>query len=382
MSSEFIRMIADASERRLLRTIESLSAKKISCGFFFAPRIPDDAQQLVDSFKNSGVDIKCVCLLVDEQKNFFRDAEQLITVEKFPSLPEKPKIILTMSAFGLAFKDYFKRYGADTILFSDLAAAEDKFNFYMKHLPELYDVHEMLADDESKKIFRAAITGRITQNVNDFIFAEEYQYFLNGFLPTTGDIAIDGGCYDGDTAADFVRQGAKVFAFEMDANNFRNCIAPAKKFGFTLENLGLSEHIGEANYSSTGEDSHIIENGSGTGVAQFVDLDTYVEQKDIPRVDYIKLDIEGLELAALRGAAKTITRCKPKMAICVYHRPEDLWTLPKLIKTLRPDYEFQFRHHTFDRKKYVYGQTYWEFLKYLNLSYRTPSDTDMVLYCR
>lgn len=121
---------------------------------------------------------------------------------------------------------------------------------------------------------------------------------------------------------------------------------------------------------------------AGGVIGHFIDLDSYVAQKNLPRVDYIKLDIEGSEWDALHGAAKTINRWKPKMAICVYHKPEDLWTLATYIKFLRNDYEFQFRHHPCDRKKEVNGNTIWSALKYFGLSCRTPSEYDMILYCR
>ena len=280
------------------------------------------------------------------------------------------------------FADYFSRYGVKVFLSIDVDAAEARYNFYMKHLPELFDVHEMLADDKSKENFRAAITGRITQIMQDFRFTTEHEYFLNGFLPTTGDIAIDGGAYDGSTGADFVRQGAKVYSFEMDADNYRKCLAPAEKFGFTIENLGLSDRENEASYFPNGVGSRKSSVENRVATAHFIDLDTYVEQKNLPRVDYIKFDIEGAELEALRGAAKTIVRWKPKMAICLYHKPEDLWTLPTYIKSLRADYEFQFRHHPCDRKNEIKLSAPWVDLNRFDLSYRMPSEFEMVLYCR
>ena len=157
-------------------------------------------------------------------------------------------------------------YAVNVFLSADVDAAETKYNFYMKHLPELCAVHEMLADDKSKEIFRAAITGRLTQIMQDFCFTTEHEYFLNGFLPTTGDIAIDGGAYDGETAADFVRQGATVYSFEMDADNYRNCLTLAEKFGFTMENLGLSERDSEAFYLPNGVGSLKISKARGGGI--------------------------------------------------------------------------------------------------------------------
>ncbi|MDR2651595.1 MAG: hypothetical protein LBC68_04690, partial [Prevotellaceae bacterium] len=54
----------------------------------------------------------------------------------------------------------------------------------------------------------------------------------------------------------------------------------------------------------------------------------------------------GAELKALYGAEKTIKKYKPKLAICVYHRKEDLITIPQYIKLLRDDYCLFLRHYS------------------------------------
>lgn len=271
MSAEFIQMVSDLSEHRLLRTMQSLAANKTPCGIFFAPNMPANARQIVDSFKGNGINLNCICVLSVEHKKFFQPAasESLVAAEEFPALPSKPKFIFTLGNvhFTQMFADYFKRYGTEMITSTNIQDTENFYNLCMAHLPELYTVHEMLADDESKKVFRASIIGRESNLLSDFRFAPEPQYFLNGFLPETGDIAIDGGAYDGETATDFVKQGAQVYAFEMDTANFKNCIAPAEKFGFTIENIGLSNLESEAFYAASGVASRKLEgNAVGGGV--------------------------------------------------------------------------------------------------------------------
>ena len=381
MSLEFIKMIANLKDRRLLQTMRGMYASKTPCGILFAPNILDNARQIVDNLK-SVLNLNCICVLSNEHKKLFPavDGERVIALEEFESLENKPEYIFGLGFFEWMFMDYFARYGTKMIVSINAEGAEGLYNNYAMHLPELYSVHEMFADEESKKVFRASITGDLTRTLQEYRFAPEPQYFLNGFFPTAGEIAIDGGAYDGATAADFVKQGAQVYAFEMDANNYKNCLPVAEKFGFTLENLGLSDQEGDANYLSGGTGSSKIENGNLVG--HFIDLDSYVRKKNIPRVDYIKLDVEGAELDTLRGAAKTITRWKPKMAVSAYHKPEDLWTLATYIKSLRPDYEFQFRHYRTDCTDYIFDDDERAVFRYFGLSYFCPCNCEKVLYCR
>jgi FkbM family methyltransferase len=63
-------------------------------------------------------------------------------------------------------------------------------------------------------------------------------------------------------------------------------------------------------------------------------------------VTFIKMDIEGAETQAIIGTADIIKTQKPKMAICVYHRLEDIINIPFLLKELVPEYKIFLRHYS------------------------------------
>lgn len=386
MSANFIKMISELHAERFNVHLAELVTNRTPCGIFFGfVMIPSEAAGNVQRLIKAGVNVTCAVVLADVQANALRNLIEVpvIALEDFPhfgeeNFPIKPQeVFMTGGDLGLAFTSYFTRHGIEVITLSD----GESFLNAMKHLPELYSVYEMLGSDESKKVFCAAIKGDLTGKISDYRFAPEPQYFLEGFLPSAGDIAIDGGAYDGATALAFAKCGAKVYAFEMSAINYQNCAARiGNNAAITLENLGLSDKASTENYFNAGAGSGKNPNGNLT--ANFIDLDTYVAEKNLPRVDYIKLDIEGAELDMLHGAAKTITRCKPKMAVSAYHKPEDLWTLATYIKSLRADYEFEFRHYQIDCTDYTLDDDQRAILKYFGLDYFMPLSCEKVLYCK
>ena len=79
-------------------------------------------------------------------------------------------------------------------------------------------------------------------------------------------------------------------------------------------------------------------NENGTIEVSVVPIDAVVDPAD--RITMIKMDVEGAELESLKGARKTIQRDKPKLAICIYHKPEDMTEIPLYIKELVPEYRF------------------------------------------
>jgi hypothetical protein len=75
-------------------------------------------------------------------------------------------------------------------------------------------------------------------------------------------------------------------------------------------------------------------------------IDDTVRELGLPRVDFIKMDIEGAELNALKGAEHSIREFYPKLAISLYHSIEDFSTIPRYLTSLGLNYKYYLEHHT------------------------------------
>lgn len=188
-------------------------------------------------------------------------------------------------------------------------------------------------------------------SVDPYIFvAQEEQYFNTDFMTYEDEeVFVDAGCCDLSSSIKMKRHCKtlkRVYAFEPDAQNYQKC----KKAADLHFRDGVVKLIGKGTWSgdkTLGFDaasdgtSHISESG-GTNV-EVAAIDHVVAPEE--NVTFIKMDVEGAELESLKGAKDTIQRCKPKLAICIYHKAEDMYEIPLYIKELVPEYKLYVRHH-------------------------------------
>lgn len=187
-------------------------------------------------------------------------------------------------------------------------------------------------------------------------FIDEQYAYKDLVSVQSGDNVIDAGACYGDTALYFANKNnnqGKVYSFEflpenVDIFNKNMELNPQYKDNIELIQRPISDVSGNKLYA--------VPNGPGTSITthqqenaielQTISIDDFVEQNNIEKIDFIKMDIEGSEEAALRGAIKTIKKHKPKLAICAYHKKDDLVVLPKLIKEMIPEYKLYLDHYT------------------------------------
>lgn len=178
------------------------------------------------------------------------------------------------------------------------------------------------------------------------------------------DIVMDcGGCW-GDTALYFAnRVGAsgRVFTFEFLAAHLeilrKNLeLNPTLAARVEIVERALWEESNvKLNYFDNGPGTSVALDASSksTGSAMTLSIDDFVTGKELPRVDFIKMDIEGAELSALRGAVHSLTQFRPKLAICVYHRFEDIFEIPDYLASLDLGYRFYLRHFSIHAEETV-----------------------------
>lgn len=229
-----------------------------------------------------------------------------------------------------------------------------EFNEYFNRNQDLFEnVFNLLDDSISKEVFVNVLLYRLTGNKR-FIQESQYsQYNHNYVKAKPNEVIIDGGAYIGDTVQvfnDFVDSKCIIHSFEPSKVNFQKLkeyLIESQTVNVIANCYGLDEKVGHYYMESdmTKESPANFLSTSGNELINITTIDSYVMQKNISKIDLIKLDIENYELAALKGAKDTIKKFKPKLQICVYHTPQQLTEIA-LFLSKEYGYKLYLGHHS------------------------------------
>lgn len=219
-------------------------------------------------------------------------------------------------------------------------------------LDRLKALHARLADDESRRCLYRIVAFRLGLDDAYASFRHELAQYFNPLtlaaLPAHPLSYIDGGAFDGDSLRQLAacHPIAQAYLFEPDPENYRKLAdnQQASPFPVHCLPLGLMNGYQVLNFSGgQGEGGNL--SGSGDLHVACVALDELLPNTAI---DFIKLDVEGAEILALRGARRLLEKHRPTLAISLYHRPDDLWTIPETLDSLCPGYRLFIRQHHFN----------------------------------
>lgn len=271
-------------------------------------------------------------------------------------------IVIATTRFTQSILNQMQRQGALHVLPYSLLSLlwSDRFQVEIPYVDNLadfiaapqgyLDLFAAMSDPRSREVLDQLIKYRLTHDpafligIND---GEENQYHDRGINPMgAGEVFVDVGGFDGDTVQRFLRHSGgsyqHIYLFEPEAA----LLARAKK---NLGDIDRITFLGAGAYSA---DTTLSFDATGT-VNGSVRAEGNI-QIPVRRIDgvlahtpsFIKMDIEGAEVEALKGAAQAIVNHKPKLAIAVYHFGSQMRDVMSEVQAMRPDYRFYLRHYT------------------------------------
>jgi FkbM family methyltransferase len=249
------------------------------------------------------------------------------------------------------------------------------FEFTLNNIEKLIDQANIFVDDYSKLSYLNMLIYKLTLNpyyLENTAVGRGSKYDYNNYLfdrsylnLSDNEVYIDAGAFTGDSLECFLfavkGKFKHIYTFEPDSKNnieINKRIAILQQF--YLKPLSKSISIIESGIwskeavleFSTSRDhdlgGHVIEAGMikyGDG-SQLTQINvTSIDVSTDQDATFIKYEVEGSELEGLIGAQNTIVKNKPKLAVALYHKPEDILILPKHIENLDMNYKIGFRQH-------------------------------------
>lgn len=252
----------------------------------------------------------------------------------------------------IAFPSFMGHFiNADCLTLMDRSGkgAYLNYEYYIENQTNFQQVADMFADEESVRVLEAFLNQRINGKIGflDYVRGNKQYYDLDAidFKKIKG--FVDCGAYDGDSYRSFLEEykhhtqdefTGKAWLWEPESANIEKLQA-----GLVNDNRvvivpkGASDENGKLCFSGNGTAGACVE--SGDDFIEVATIDSTVNSE----IDFIKMDIEGSEYNALLGAKESIQRYNPILAICVYHRRDDLFRIPQLIRSMNAKYKLYLR---------------------------------------
>lgn len=239
-----------------------------------------------------------------------------------------------------------------------------------KSIEKFATAYELMEDEISKDTFFNTLLFRLmpyNQSFLEKVRCHGHEYYQKDLLPAEeGGVFLDCGAYDGLTAREYAEafdSYTKIYSFEPEPNNFLLLQKGVEQMeNVVCLNKGVGEKGGQLNFVPCEDGSRVHPTGSIE--VPIVSIDEEIKEP----VTFIKMDIEGIELLALKGAREHLVNDRPFLAICVYHLMSDYHKITLYLQELLPDYVFNLRHH---------GDLNWAAPQYGTVLYGCPKEKQL-----
>ncbi len=283
----------------------------------------------------------------------------VVAIEDLIEQPGKFNCIVALQYVPDALQQELRRGGANVLVYDPAFIGVSTTLWYTpsfcdEHSDTLEAVYAGLADERSRETLVAFLKQRLsaTRGYYQAVYEPAHYFPADILRLQNNEVFIDCGAYNGDSIGAFmqevVHQGVempeKIVGFEPDADNFSQLCDNTRQWPFCQPvQKGVWENNTVLSFQSGNAlSSRLVEQSCDTVTIELDSIDNILQGG---RATFIKMDVEGAELKALQGAAGTIRAWHPLLAISLYHKPEDLLTVPQYIQSLSADYHFYLRGH-------------------------------------
>jgi len=314
----------------------------------------DGALKIMSVFKKKGIELSGI-FASDE---FVRGHSfEGFHVHKLSEIEEMVDDFVVVLAFAAGYQSLVDKINdiskKHTLYVPDVPVAGGglfTYEFCLQNAEKIQEVYDSLEDDYSRQVYANIINFRISGNIRylDSVTTPKSEIYKNLIKPGSNEVYVDLGAYNGDTIREVLEftkgRYSSIYAMEPDWKNY-------KKLAKFVDGMSHVKAYHAAAWcvdtelpfaSKAGRQSSISADSEYT--VEALTVDSVLEDK---AATIIKMDVEGFEREAIWGASQTIGHYSPKLMISLYHRNEDIFELPLLIKTLNPEYRLFIRHQLY-----------------------------------
>lgn len=314
-----------------------------------------------EEFKKNKVKVKG---FIDNDERKQGNNIEGITIYPPTKLKKQDTVIICSGAYPQIKKQLLELEIKNIVYYEVMPFYDDKFQTYydgFKNLWEciisnkekLHEVENILEDDISLNVLDNVLSYRLS--LNDDYLDEAYelsmqqgeQYFDKCIHLSKEEVFVDCGTYIGDTTLEFIEKTKEeyhsIYMLEPDEYIMSKARRNTEKFHDTFYlQMACGNEDTFLKYSTNGSQGGGTLKSEGSETIKVGKLDNYIKEKPT----YIKMDIEGAEKEAIQGMKTILEDYRPKIAVSVYHKPQDIFEIPLMLKEMGLNYSFYLRHYS------------------------------------
>lgn len=314
----------------------------------------DGALKIMSVFKEKGITLSGI-FASDE---FVRGHSfQGYKVHKLSEIEEMVDDFVIVLAFAAGYQEIVDKITnlaeKHTLYVPDVPVAGGglfTYEYCLENARKIRLVYDMLYDDYSRHVYANIINFKISGDISylENVTTPKAEIYRDIIKPHLNETYVDLGAYNGDTISELlsITRGryAGIYALEPDRKNF-------KKLSKFIDGMPNVYAFNAAAWCTDTELPFAAKAGRQSAIC--ANSDTMIAARSVDSIlgkknaTIIKMDVEGFEREAIWGAANNIARFSPRLMIALYHRNEDIFEIPLLIKTINPDYKLFIRHQLY-----------------------------------